>query len=51
MVIPTIIERSNNSEHIYDIYSKLLTSFFKSQDPPYDLDIEEECVNLLKMNK
>ena len=24
MVIPTIIERSNNSEHIYDIYSKLL---------------------------
>lgn len=24
MVIPTIIERSNNSERIYDIYSKLL---------------------------
>jgi len=24
MVIPTIIERNNNSERIYDIYSKLL---------------------------
>ena len=31
--------------------SDLLTSFFKTQDPPYDMDVEEECKSLLKVIK
>ena len=46
----TDMERQFSSVKELNI-SELLASFFKSQDPPYDLDIEEECVNLLKMNK
>ena len=46
----TDIDRQFSSVKELNI-SELMTSFFNSQDTPYDNEIKEDCLNLLKLNK